>query len=136
MKECFAVTVLRKREDAARKPHFSLRESRIEDAVVLHCEGRLCFAGEARILAQTAGQILIGGADLILDLSALELLDSAGIGQLVLISMQAQALGRDVCIASASDRLQKLLKLTNVMSLFENFDSLDAALNNRSESAA
>jgi anti-anti-sigma factor len=129
--------VLQKGEsNLAKSPRFSVRVSKVEDNAVLYCSGRLCFEGEARLLAETVEELLRGGANIVLELSALEVLDSAGIGQVVLISMQAQALGRDVCIASASERVQNLLKLTNVASLFECFDSLDDALNSRSETAA
>jgi anti-anti-sigma regulatory factor len=55
---------------------------------------------------------------------------------LVLISMQAQALGKEVCIACAPDRIRMLLELTNVASLFEFFDSVDIALNSCSEQVA
>jgi hypothetical protein len=44
--------------------------------------------------------------------------------------MYAQALGRDVCIACAPERVQYLLRLTNVASLFQFFVSVDDALEN------
>jgi hypothetical protein len=50
--------------------------------------------------------------------------------------MFAQALGRDVCIACAPDRVQYLLRLTNVASLFEFFASVDDALESCASNAA
>jgi len=50
--------------------------------------------------------------------------------------MQAQAHGRDVCIACASDRVRYLLDLTNVASLFEFFGSVSGALEECSSNAA
>jgi len=88
------------------------------------------------VLAEIAQESMRAGHDLVLDFSALNLLDSAGIGQLVLISMQAQAHGRDVCIACAPDRVRYLLELTNVASLFEFFSSVSVALEEFSSNAA
>lgn len=88
------------------------------------------------LLAETAQEPLMSGNDLVLDFGALSLMDSAGIGQLVLISMHAQALGRDVCIACAPDRVRYLLELTNVASLFQFFPSVDDALESCASNAA
>jgi len=118
------------------KPRFVVRREKFDDVGVLHCAGRLCYEGEAKLLAENALESLRLGDDLILDLGAVEMLDSAGIGQLVLISMQAQALGQEVCIACAPDRVRKLLELTNVASLFEFFESVDDALDSCSEQVA
>jgi len=129
--------VLEKNEDRpAARPRFSVNVERIGTTAVLHCAGRLCFEGQARLLAGSALESLGGGDDVILELGAVEMVDSAGIGQLVLVHMQAQALDRNVCIASAPDRVRELLELTNVAALFEFFDSLDAALISCSEQVA
>ena len=129
--------VLEKNEElTATKPRFAVRQERIGAVSVLHCAGRLCFEGESKLLAENAVESLHRSDDLILDLGAVGMIDSAGIGQLVLISMQAQALDRNVCIASAPDRVRKLLELTNVSSLFEFFDSVDTALRSCAEQVA
>jgi len=109
---------------------FSSETERLGNVAVIHCAGRLCFQGEALPLAETAQEFLSAGSDLVLDFAALTLLDSAGIGQLVFISMYAQALGREVRIACAPQRVQYLLHLTNVASLFDFFASVDEALEN------
>jgi len=88
------------------------------------------------LLAETAQEFLAAGNDLVLDFAALNLLDSSGIGQLVFINMYAQALGRDVCIACAPDRVRYLLELTNVASLFQFFASVDDALESCASNAA
>ncbi len=137
MRGCSAVSVLEvpDRDQPASK-HFSVNIERIGNIAVMRCAGRLCFDGEARQLAEAAQKFLNSRADLVLELGALEVLDSAGIGQLVLISMQAKACGQDVSIARASDRVRRLLELTNVASLFEFLPSVEAAVSGRSVSAA
>jgi len=129
--------VLEKNEEVtATKSRFAVRQSKIGNVAVLHCAGRLCYEGDAKLLAEQAHESLRRGENVVLDLGAVNMMDSAGIGQLVLISMQAQALGKEVCIACAPDRIRMLLELTNVASLFEFFDSVDIALNSCSEHVA
>ena len=122
--------------DLSRNLGFSTKTESLGNVSVVHCAGRLCYQGEAQPLAETAQEFLRAGNHLVLDFSPLDLLDSAGIGQLVLISMQARALGRDVCIACASERVRYLLELTNVASLFVFFSSVHEALAECSSSAA
>jgi anti-sigma B factor antagonist len=137
MRGPFAVTVLENTEErTAAKLRFSVHVERAGNIAVLHCAGRLCFEGEAKLLAENALESLRNADDLVLDLGAVAMIDSAGIGQLVLINMQAQALGRNVCIACAPNRVRKLLELTNVASLFEFFDSVDTALSSCPEQVA
>ena len=120
---------------SAGQPRFSVAVTRTNDTAVIRCSGRLCFLGDAKLLADAALTLLYHQADLVLDFGSLETVDSAGIGELVLINMQARALNRDICIVAASERVRRLLKLTNVASLFEFFDSMDAALNASSSAA-
>jgi anti-anti-sigma factor len=137
MRGCSAVAVLAQSdEDFSRNSSFSTETENLGNVAIIHCFGRLCFQGDAMVLAEIAQESMRAGHDLVLDFSALNLLDSAGIGQLVLISMQAQAHGRDVCIACASDRVRYLLELTNVASLFEFFSSVSVALEEYSSDAA
>lgn len=115
---------------------FSTKTERLGNVAVIRCSGRLCFQGEAMPLAETAQEFLTAGNDLVLDFAALSLLDSSGIGQLVFINMYAQALGRDVYIACAPERVRYLLELTNVASLFQFFASIDDALESCASNAA
>lgn len=138
MRGCSAVTVLPTREEnsAPSKSRFTVHLERTPDAVVIRCFGRLCFRGEAKLLAKSAQEALEARGNVVLEFGGLEIIDSAGIGELVLFSMQAQALGCDVCIACASERVRRVLVLTNVASLFEFFDSIESALERCSSSAA
>ena len=137
MRGCSAVAVLAKSDKyPSGNLGFSTQTECLGNVAVIHCSGRLCFQGEALLLAATAKEWMNAGNDLVLDFGALNLLDSAGIGQLVLISMEAQALERDVCIACAPERVRYLLELTNVASLFDFFGSVQLALEEYSSNAA
>ena len=136
MRGCSAVAVAKSDKYPSGNLGFSCETECLGNIAVIHCSGRLCFQGEAPQLAETAQKFLMLGNDLVLDFTSLSLLNSAGIGQLVLISMHAQALDLEVCIACAPERVRYLLQLTNVASLFEFFRSVDDALESCASSAA
>ena len=76
------------------------------------------------------------GLHVILDFGELEVIDSAGIGKLVLVHMEARAKECDVCIARPNRFVQKLLRLTNVASLFEIHATVEQALESMHESVS
>jgi anti-sigma B factor antagonist len=100
----------------------------MDDTVILHCKGRLQFCEEAAVFSKLAHGILDSGRNIVLDCSELEMIDSSGIGELVLIHMRACGGGRDVRIARPNHRVMEILDLTNVSSLFRICSTIDAAL--------
>jgi len=64
----------------------------------------------------------------VLELSRVRAVDSAGIGELVLVHMQAQACECAVRIVAPTSGVQNLLELTNVASLFETFADVETAI--------
>ena len=99
----------------------------VDDAVILHCKGRLQFCEETAVFSKLAHGILDSGRNIVLDCSQLELIDSSGIGELVLIYMRACGSGREVRIAQPNNRVVKILDLTHVSSLFRICSTTDAA---------
>jgi anti-anti-sigma factor len=100
----------------------------VDDTVILHCKGRLQFCEEAAVFSKLAHAILDKGRNIVLDFSELEMIDSSGIGELVLLYMRARASGREVRIAQPTNRVVEILDLTNVSSLFRICSTTDAAL--------
>jgi len=64
---------------------------------------------------------------LILDLTEVPYIDSAGIGALVGAYVNHQKDGRTLALVGVSDRVHNALKVTHVESFFKFFDSLPAA---------
>jgi anti-sigma B factor antagonist len=64
---------------------------------------------------------------LILDLTAVPYIDSAGIGALVGAYVCHQRNGLSLALVGVSERLHHALRITHVESLFQLFDSLPAA---------
>src|SRR5215467_14223967 len=110
------------------KVNLAAKTTEVDDTVILHCKGRLQFCQEAAVFSKLAHAILDSGRNLVLDFRELEMIDSYGIGELVLIHMRACGSGREVRIAQPSHRVVQILDLTNVSSLFRICSTTDAAL--------
>lgn len=95
---------------------------------VIHCRGRICFREEARRFSQAALEQLRARRNLALDFSDVAAIDSAGIGELVLVHMQARACECAIRIVNPPRQVQSLMELTNVISLFEVFPDVESAL--------
>ena len=110
--------------------------TQVEETVILHCKGRLQFCEEATIFSKLAHGILDAGRNLVLDFDEVEMIDSTGIGELVLIYMRACVAGKEVRIASQTKRVLHVLELTNVSSLFRICPTVDEALEYSPEEVA
>jgi anti-sigma B factor antagonist len=98
------------------------------DVIIVHCQGRIVYRDEAAALSRVVGDVLLHSHKLVLDLSGVNSIDSAGIGELALLQTWAQ--NRNVAFKCAAPNLlvRNLLELTNLASVLEVHPSLDAAL--------
>lgn len=105
-----------------------LRVRTVEGVTVLYCQGRISYGNETAAFLERLTGLLLHTQQLIVELSGVEMIDSAGLGELVLVLMWAQACGCSIKLASAQPQVQDLLELTNLASLFEIHSTLDHAL--------
>ena len=98
------------------------------DVLIVHCQGRLVYRDEAAVLAQVVGEVLQQAKKLVLDLSGVTSIDSAGIGELALLQTCAQGRNGNLKCAGASPLVGELLSLTNLDSVLEIYPTVDAAL--------
>ena len=110
------------------KLKLSLETRNRGDVIIVHCQGRIVYRDEAAALSQVVGQVLPQARKLVLDLSGVSSIDSAGIGELALLQTRAQCSNVSLKCASPSPLVQALLDLTNLDSVLEVHPSLDAAL--------
>ena len=108
----------------------------IGDVAVLHCTGRFTYRDEAAAFSQKIAELLPHTRQIIVDLSGLEAVDSAGLGELVVVHMWAKASGCSLKLAGANPRVQQLFELTNLVSVFEIHSALDDALRSFQPKAA
>ena len=100
----------------------------IDNVTVLYCKGRFTYRDEASAFSQKIAELLPHARQVIVELSGLEAIDSAGLGELVVVHMWIRAAGCSLKLAGASPRICQLLELTNLLSVFDVHPTLDDAL--------
>jgi len=98
------------------------------DVIIVHCQGRIVYRDEAAALSRLVGEILDNGGKVVLDLTGVSSIDSAGIGELVFLHTWARSRNADLKCASPSPLVRELLDLTNLNSVLEIHPSMDEAL--------
>jgi len=110
------------------KLKLSLETRNRGDVIVVHCEGRIVYRDEAAALSRLVGGILQHTNKLVLDLSGVSSMDSAGIGELALLQTWAQENNVELKCSGPNTLVLTLLGLTNLDSVLEVHPSLDDAL--------
>ena len=106
----------------------SLETRNCGDVIVVHCQGRIVYRDEAAALSRVVGEVLQQTSSVVLDLSGVSSMDSAGIGELALLQTWAQEKNASLKVAGANTLVRTLLDLTNLDSVIEVHPSLPAAL--------
>jgi anti-anti-sigma factor len=110
------------------KLKLSLETRNRGEVIVVHCQGRIVYRDEAAALSRLVGDILQGGSRLVLELSGVTSMDSAGIGELALIQTWAVERKADLKCAGPNTIVRGLLDLTNLDSVLDVHATLDDAL--------
>jgi anti-sigma B factor antagonist len=98
------------------------------DVIIVHCQGRIVYRDEAAVLARVVGEVLQQAKHLVLDLSGVSSIDSAGMGELALLQTLAQGKNVTLKCAGPNALLRTLLDLTNLDTVLEVHPSVEAAL--------
>jgi anti-anti-sigma factor len=106
----------------------SLETRNLGDVIIVHCQGRIVYRDEAAALSLLVGEVLQQTSKLVLDLSGVSSMDSAGIGELVLVHTWAQEKNANLKCAAPNSLVRDLLDLTNLDSVIEVHPSLVSAL--------
>jgi len=110
------------------KLKLSLETRNRGDVIIVHCQGRIVYRDEAAALSRVVGEVLQQARKLVLDLSGVTSMDSAGIGELALLQTWAQRRNVSFKCAGANSLVRALLDLTNLDSVLEVHPSVDSAL--------
>lgn len=98
------------------------------DVMIVHCHGRIVYRDEAAALSRLVGEAMEECGKLVLDLSGVSRMDSAGIGELALIYTWSQERNASLKCAGANELVTTLLALTNLDSVLDVHPTLDSAL--------
>jgi len=114
--------------DKEPKLRLSLETRVTEDVAVIRCKGRIAYGIEAGALSEEIAELAPQPRRVVIDLSGVEMIDAAGLGELVSVAVAAQASGCSIMLAAPGDFIRRVLTLTNLTSVFEVYPTLDAAI--------
>ena len=104
-------------------------ESRpVGDVLVIQCQGRIVAGNDVYALHAQVGDSLAHHADVVLQLDGVEFVDSSGLGALVRLMQTARSKGGDLKLSRVPVVLRRSLEMTNLISQFELYDSVDEAI--------
>ena len=105
-------------------------ENRTVDGVaVMRLEGRLVRGVGDELLRDRLDDLFAEGhRRIVLDLSEVPLIDSSGIGELVAGKKVADELGGRIRLVRLEDRVEKTLRLSLILPLFETYPTVEEAL--------
>lgn len=105
-----------------------LRERRSGEVLVLEVSGTVTQEDAELVRAAVARQLELGQKQIVLDVGDLVHLDSAALGAIVASQIRATNAGAELKLANVTKRLQDILVMTRLVTVFESFDSTDAAI--------
>jgi len=104
-------------------------EQRIGDVTVLGLAGRLILdEGETPLKSAVDALAAMGRVKIVLDLSQVSYMDSAGVGMIVAKYVSVHRLGGTVKLLNIPERVVKVMQITKLLAVFEVFDAQDEAV--------
>lgn len=95
----------------------SVRINKLGDVAVFRCAGRITADGGDVLQAAVRAQHPLRVA--VLDLSAISAVDACGLGILVSLLIWSNATGKELKLMNLRPRVEEVLALTNLLSVFE-----------------
>lgn len=105
-----------------------LTARQVGGALVVTQTGRATNQDNAGLREAMAGFETDGHRRIIIDFAQLEYIDSSALGELVACQVRAIRAGTPLKIANADKRIQDLLLLTRLTTVFESFETVGAAV--------
>jgi len=95
----------------------------VGDVAVVQCSGRIVSGAEVRSLQLHLEKIFIQHHDVVLNLEKVDFVDSSGLGALVRLVSTAKVNHGTLKLCALQPHVKKTLEMTNLMALFETFES-------------
>ncbi len=96
--------------------------------LIVECNGRLVLGEESANLRHLVRDLLNEYKQVVFDLGKVSYIDSSGLGVLVGLYTTAQRGGGGIKLANLNPRLQDLIQLTKVFTVFEVFERAEDAV--------
>jgi anti-sigma B factor antagonist len=100
----------------------------VNEIVVVDCAGRIVFGEESADLRDTVKMVITQSKRVVLNLSGVTYIDSGGLGTLVALYTTARNNGGSIKLANLTPRVDDLLQVTKLVTIFDVYDSEQKAL--------
>jgi anti-sigma B factor antagonist len=94
----------------------------LDGVMVVDCSGRIVFGEESASLRDAIRKLLSESPKVVLNLRDVTYIDSGGLGTLVSLYTTARNAGGAVKLARLTQRVDDLLQVTKLVTIFEVFD--------------
>ena len=102
----------------------TIEQRDVGNVVVLDIDGKLMGGVDSELFQETVQQLITSGRQKILvNLEKVKWMNSTGLGILIAGYQAAQRNGGSLKLLHVSDRIQDLLKITKLSSVFESYDA-------------
>jgi anti-sigma B factor antagonist len=100
-----------------------LKPRRLDDVVVLDLSGRITI-GEGTVILRDAIRKMLAAGDrkFLLNLANCDYIDSSGLGELVTSFTTVRNAGGELKLVNLTRRVQDLLQITKLLTVFESFN--------------
>lgn len=105
----------------------TINESRLGEIVVIAPDGRLTVETESEFSGAVKRTLAAGHKFLVLDLADVPYIDSCGLGAIAQAYVGACRRGGTMKLANVGGRTWRLLRITQLLTVFEVYDSIEAA---------
>jgi anti-sigma B factor antagonist len=101
----------------------------VGDVQILDCSGKITLGEGTMAVRNTVMDVLKEGRKkIILNLADVNYIDSSGIGELVRTYITVSSGGGELKLLSLTKKIQELLQITKLLTVFQVYDSESAAL--------
>jgi anti-sigma B factor antagonist len=100
-----------------------------EDVIIVDMEGRLVAGGSEQVLRDVINELIAEGwKKILLNLSEVAWIDSAGIGELVAGIKMAKRFGSSIKLLRVGDKVQHVLSISQILPMLDVFENEDEAI--------
>jgi anti-sigma B factor antagonist len=105
----------------------SLNTRGVGEVTIVRCSGRI-VTGETEVLHNHIRELLLDRSDIVLHLGEIVFIDSSGLGMLVRLLSSTRSARGDIKLCQVPEGVLKVLKMTNLITLFDTHESEEEAV--------
>lgn len=113
----------------------NIQERKLNDIIVLDLDGTFVLGGDTDFRKQVETTITSGSRKMLINLAKVRYMDSSGLGELISSYTKMQRVSGQMKLLNLSKRLNELLVVTKLITVFETFDSESEAISSFTDDA-